>query len=61
MARMVEGRAVHRVLVRKPEGKRALGIPRLKCEGNIKMDLREVKWVETGWSWFWIGTDGGHL
>jgi len=47
--------------VRKPEGKRALGIPRLKCEGNIKMDLREVKWVETGWSWFWIGTDGGHL
>jgi hypothetical protein len=28
VARMVEGRGVHRVLVRKPEGKRPLGRPR---------------------------------
>ena len=59
MARMGEGRGVHRVLVGKPEGKRPLGIPRRRWEVNIKMDLREG--VETGWSWFRTGTDGGHL
>ena len=37
-----EGRGVHRVLIGKPEGKRPLGRPRLRCEDNIKMDLREV-------------------
>ena len=41
MARMGEGRGVHRVLVGKPEGKRPLGRPRRRCEDNIKMDLRE--------------------
>ena len=33
---------MHRVLVGKPEGKRPLGRPRRKWEGNIKMDLQEV-------------------
>ena len=42
MARMEEGRVVHRVLVGKPEGKRPLGIPRRRWEDNIKMDLEEV-------------------
>ena len=42
MARMVEGRGVHRVLVGKPEGKRQLGRPRRRWEDNIKMDLQEV-------------------
>ena len=42
MAGMGEGRAVHRVLVRKPEGTRPLGRPRLRWEDNIKMDLQEV-------------------
>ena len=42
MARMGEGRAVHRVLVREPEGKRPLGRPRLRWEYNIKMDLLEM-------------------
>ena len=42
MARMGEGRGVHRVLVGKPEGKRPLGRPRRRWEDNIKMDLREV-------------------
>ena len=42
MARMGEGRGVHRVLVGKPEGKRPLGIPRRRWEDNIKMDLQEV-------------------
>ena len=38
MARMGEGRGVHRVLVGKPEGRR----PRRRWEDNIKMDLQEV-------------------
>ena len=51
MARMGEGRGVHRVLVGKPEGKRPLGRPRRRWEDNIKMDLQEVRggcgdWIE---------------
>ena len=50
MARMGEGRGVHRVLVGKPERKRPLGRPRRRLEDNIKMDLREVggagDWME---------------
>ena len=42
MARMEEWRGVHKVLVGKPEGKRPLGRPRRRWEGNIKMDLQEV-------------------
>jgi hypothetical protein len=35
----------------KPEGKRPLGRPRLRCEYNIKIDLQEVEcggmdWIE---------------
>jgi len=46
----------------KPEGKRLLGRPRLRCEDNIKVDFREWDlgaWTES--SWLWIGTGGGHL
>ena len=50
MARMVEGRGVHRILVGKPEGKRPLGRTRRRWEDNIKMDLQEVggsgDWME---------------
>ena len=42
VARMEEGRGVHGVLVRKPEGKRPLGRPRRRWEDNIKMDVQEV-------------------
>ena len=42
MARMEEGRGVHKVLVGKPEGKRSLGRPKRRWEDNIKMDLQEV-------------------
>ena len=42
VARMEEGRDVHKVLVRKLEGKRPLGRPRRRWEDNIKMDLQEV-------------------
>jgi len=39
---MGERRAVYRVLVGKPEGKRPFGRPRHRCKDNIKMDLQEV-------------------
>ena len=62
MARMEEGRGVHKVLVGKPEGKRPLGRPRRRWEDNIKMDLDEVgRGCGTGWSWLRIGTGGGRL
>jgi hypothetical protein len=41
VARMVQDRGVHRVLVGKPEGKKLLGRPRHKWEDNIKMDFQE--------------------
>ena len=50
VARMREGRGVHRVLVGKPEGKRPLGRPRRRWEDNIRMDLQDVggggDWIE---------------
>ena len=51
MARMLEGSAVHRVVVGKPEGRRPLERPRHRWEDNIKTELREVgggfgDWVE---------------
>ena len=44
-------RCGYRGLLGKPEGKRPLGIPRHRCEDNIKMDLQEVGcrglyWIE---------------
>ena len=51
VARMEEGRGVHKILVGKPEGKRPLGRPRRRWEDNIKVDLDEVRrgcvdWME---------------
>jgi len=40
VARMGERRGVFRFLVVKSEGKRPLGRPRRRWEGNIKMDLQ---------------------
>ena len=61
VARMGDGRGVHRVLVGKPEGKNHWG----DLDKNGRRKLRWIfgKWegVETGWSWLRIGTDGGHL
>ena len=53
VARMGDGRGVHRVLVGKPEGKRPLGRPRRRWKDNIKMDFQEVgggcgDWMELG-------------
>ena len=62
VARMGEGRGIYSVLVGKPGGKRLLGRPRRRREGNIKMDLQEVGCgVCTGSSWLGIGTGGGLL
>jgi hypothetical protein len=48
---MGERRAVYRVLVGKPEGKRPLERPKRRWEDNIKMDLQKVgcgglDWIE---------------
>ena len=61
VARMREGRGVHRVLVGKSEGKSPLERPRRRWEDNIKIDLQQVGGVETEWTWLRIGTGGGHL
>jgi hypothetical protein len=42
VARMGEGRVVHRALVGKPERRRPWGRPRRRWENNIKLDLHEV-------------------
>ena len=57
MARMEEGRGVHRVLVGKPEGKRPLGRSRRRWENNIKMDLQEVG--KGGGDWLELAEDRG--
>ena len=46
---MGERANVYRILVGKPEGKRSLGRPRRRLEGNIKIDLQGVGW--------WYGLD----
>ena len=60
MARLEEGRGVHKVLVQKPEEKRRLGRPRCRWEDNIMVDLQDGV-VGAGWSWLRIGTGGGRL
>jgi len=53
---------IHRILVGKPEGKRPIGRPKRRGEGNIKTDLQEVEWgAWTGLIWLGIGTGSGHL
>ena len=42
MARIADGRGVHKCLVGKPEGKRPLGRPRRRWEDNIKTNPEEV-------------------
>jgi hypothetical protein len=52
---MGEGRNVYRVLVGKPEGKRALGRPRRRWEDGLRMDLREIGLgVWSGFTWLRI-------
>jgi hypothetical protein len=48
-------------LAGKPEGRRLLGIPRLRWDDNIKMDRREVGWWgRDGWmDWLELAEDRG--
>ena len=62
MARMEEGRCVHRVLVGKPEEKDNWGDQ--DVDGKIILRWFFRKWegvVGTGCSWLRIGTGGGRL
>jgi hypothetical protein len=62
VARMGEGRNVHRFLVGKPEGKRPLGRPRRRWEHGLKMDLGETGWGGwSGFTWLRIGIFDGLL
>ena len=52
VVRMEECRSAFKVLTGKPTGKRPLGRPRRRWEGNIKMDLKEIvantrSWVDS--------------
>jgi hypothetical protein len=40
---------LYKVLVEKPEGKRPLGRPRSRWEGNIKVDLQELGYGNMDW------------
>jgi hypothetical protein len=46
---MGEKRKAYRNLAGKQEGRRPLGRPRLRWEGNIKVDLREIGWGGMDW------------
>ena len=62
MARMGEGRVVHRVLGGKPEGRNHWVDPDVDGRINLRWTFRKWEGVlGTGWSWLNIGTDGGHL
>ena len=62
VARMEEGRGVHKVLVGKPEGKRPWGDQEVDGRIILRWILRNWEGVVgTGWSWLRIGTVGGHF
>jgi hypothetical protein len=46
---MGDMRNAYRILVGKPEGKRALRRPRCRCVDNIKMNLRAIEWDGMDW------------
>jgi predicted small integral membrane protein len=49
VARMGQKRNAYRLLVGKPEGRRALGRPRRKWVDKIRIDLVEVVWGDVDW------------
>jgi hypothetical protein len=49
VARMERKKNACRILIRKPEGKRPLGIPRHRWLDNIEVDLRDIRWGDMHW------------
>jgi hypothetical protein len=54
VARMGEGRCVHRILVGRAESKSQLGRPRRMWEDKVKLDLRGrgidgTNWIQLAW------------
>jgi hypothetical protein len=59
VAAVGERRGAYSVSVRKHDGKRPLGRPGRRRDGNIKMELQEMEWSK--WiilMWLRIGTGG---
>jgi hypothetical protein len=55
-------RGIYRVLVGRPEGRRPLGMPTRRLEGNIKTELQKVGWrARSGLIWLRIGSGGAIL
>ena len=44
VVRTEDGRKAHKLLLRKPEGKRSRGRPKIRWEDNIISDLKEGDW-----------------
>ena len=42
VTRMKDGRSAFKILAGTPGGKTPLGSPDCRCEGNIRMDLKEI-------------------
>jgi hypothetical protein len=62
VVRMGEDRGVHTVLVGKPEGKSHWGDQDVDGKIILRWIFRKFEGVVgSGWSWFRIGTGGGHL
>ena len=62
MSCMEEKRNAYEVLVGKPEGRRTLARPRHRWQGDIRIDLKEIRWgAWIGLVWLRIGTNGGLL
>jgi hypothetical protein len=46
---MGEVRGAYNILVGRPEGRRPLGRPRRRWDDNIKVDRREIGFVDVDW------------
>jgi hypothetical protein len=51
VARMIEERKLHKVLVGKLGGNRQLGVPRRRWKNGMRMDIGEIDWGRSGFNW----------
>ena len=49
VARVGDSRGIYRVLMVRPEGKRALGRPRRRWEDFIRVDPQVIAWGDSDW------------